>query len=297
MPAAVPAQAPVSVIIPAYNAERTLARAIESALMQTLPPQEILVVDDGSHDRTPDIALGFGAPVRLLRKSNGGPASARNLGAHGARAAWLGFLDADDWWLPEKLERQMALAGDPDIAVLHCLIVDDQITVPFELGFAELWRENLLGTSALVIRRDLFEAMGGFDECPDLVSVEDYHLWLRVAASGARIVTLQERLVHYTRGAGISWDQDRFLRASLRNVDMLAATLSLHKRDVAAKRTDIYRGLGRQALYRRDLPRARRLLAKAAAERPDARTMLSLAAACLPRALLDARRALINWRG
>src|SRR5215831_9228869 len=96
----------ISVVIPAYNAEGCVGRAIESALSQTHRPIEVLVVDDGSLDGTSEVVASYPAPVRLLRKANGGPASARNLAAREARGDWLALLDADDSWLPEKLERE-----------------------------------------------------------------------------------------------------------------------------------------------------------------------------------------------
>src|SRR5215469_428905 len=112
----------VSVIIPAYNAAPVVGRAVASALAHTHAPHEILVVDDGSRDDIGGALAGFPAPVRLLRKSNGGPGAARNFGAAVATGEWLALLDADDWWHPTKLERQLALAAaDPAVALVHCL--------------------------------------------------------------------------------------------------------------------------------------------------------------------------------
>src|SRR4051794_30416119 len=82
----------VSVIIPAYNAERTIAATLQSCLRQTVLPLEVLVIDDGSSDRTAEIVASCAGPVRLLRKLNGGPASARNYGAHQAQGTWLAML-------------------------------------------------------------------------------------------------------------------------------------------------------------------------------------------------------------
>lgn len=92
-----------SVVIPAYNAAATLARAIESVLGQSWPAHEIIVVDDGSRDATAEIALGYGAPVRLVRQANQGVSVARNAGAAAATGDWLAFLDADDWYAPDRL--------------------------------------------------------------------------------------------------------------------------------------------------------------------------------------------------
>jgi glycosyltransferase involved in cell wall biosynthesis len=96
----------ITAIIPVHNGERHLAEAIQSVLAQTLPPGEIIVVDDGSTDASAAIAQSFGAPVRVLAQPNLGPAAARNLGLAHATGDLLAFLDADDLWTPNKLARQ-----------------------------------------------------------------------------------------------------------------------------------------------------------------------------------------------
>jgi glycosyltransferase involved in cell wall biosynthesis len=99
----------ISVIIPVYNAERYLAEAIESVMSQTLPPDEIIIVDDGSTDESHQVAKRFAKPVLYYYQSQAGPGAARNLGVALAKGDWLTFLDADDLWLPDKLARQMDL--------------------------------------------------------------------------------------------------------------------------------------------------------------------------------------------
>src|SRR4051794_33800451 len=171
----------ISVLIPAYNAATHLARAVESALAQTLAPLEILVVDDGSRDRTPEIAAAFGDPVRLIRKENGGPASARNRGAAEARGAWLALLDADDWWFPEKLSRQMQHAADPEVGMIHCIPDHRDWVIPPVLSFDDMWDRNWISNSSVLIRCSAFAELGGFNEAKELISVEDYNLWMRIA--------------------------------------------------------------------------------------------------------------------
>jgi glycosyltransferase involved in cell wall biosynthesis len=92
-----------SVIIPVYNSAATLARAVESVLAQTWPPHEVIVVDDGSTDNSLELARGYGAPVQVITRANAGVSAARNTGARHARGDWLAFLDADDWYYPERL--------------------------------------------------------------------------------------------------------------------------------------------------------------------------------------------------
>ena len=280
----------VSVIIPAYNAEAYVARAIESALAQTRPALEILVVDDGSADDTAAVAARFGPPVRVLRQPNGGPASARNHGARAAGGAWLALLDADDWWFPTRLAAQFADAIAPQVGLIHCLFDQEQDRVPARLDFAALWRRNWIGNSAVLIRRTAFAALGGFDEARALISVEDYNLWLRLAAAGWQIRTCRQALVHYTPGIGISSNAERFLRASLYNVDALERRLGLDPALARRKRAGIRATFGRGALYERRLAVARPLLRQAFAEAPSPGHAVLLLAALLPAPLLDLRR-------
>jgi glycosyltransferase involved in cell wall biosynthesis len=99
----------VSVVIPAYNAEAYLREALDSVFAQTRPPDEVVVVDDGSNDRTSEVAASYGDRVRLLRQPNRGEAAARNAGVLAARGALIAFLDADDTWLPRYLESQLGV--------------------------------------------------------------------------------------------------------------------------------------------------------------------------------------------
>jgi len=111
--------ADVSVVIPAYNAAAYLGAAIESVLAQGKPVLEVIVVDDASTDETPDLLYAYGDPVRVIRQEKGGSSVARNRGAALARGQLLAFLDADDLWATDKLERQLAvLDGDPSLDVV-----------------------------------------------------------------------------------------------------------------------------------------------------------------------------------
>lgn len=112
----------VSVIIPSYNCAPYLAEAIESALGQTLPPDEVIVVDDGSTDGSLEIAQGYGPPVHVTRQENAGVSAARNRAIEQATGDWLAFLDADDIWAPAKLDRQLAAVEDHTDVV--CLFSD-----------------------------------------------------------------------------------------------------------------------------------------------------------------------------
>jgi glycosyltransferase involved in cell wall biosynthesis len=125
-----------SVVIPAFNAAATLARAIESVRAQSWPAHEIIVVDDGSTDATAEIAAGFGDAVRLIRQQNSGVSVARNAGAAAASGDWLAFLDADDWYAPDRIK-------------LHAEWIAEDTTLDFMTGDYEYRDETgtLLGTS------------------------------------------------------------------------------------------------------------------------------------------------------
>jgi glycosyltransferase involved in cell wall biosynthesis len=272
----------VSVIIPAYNAAGYLERAVNSVLAQTYLPHEILIVDDGSRDTTFEVAKAMPPPARAIRKENGGPAAARNRGAKEATGEWIAFLDADDTWLPEKLERQMALAT-PETGIVHCLCGDSR-RPPDLLTFDELWKRNSITTSSVLMQRDVFWKFGGFDEDPLLVCVEDHNLWLKVAAGAWRIRTLQENLVSYTPASGSLTQQvERFARAELANLDKLAQALHLDSEMVEQRRIGLLDEYGRELLYYRHLEPARRFLRSAMTQRFSAARLAWWSASLAPR--------------
>lgn len=198
----------VSVIIPAYNYARFLPQAIDSVLAQTYAPVEIIVVDDGSQDDSQAVLNAYGTRIRWVSQHNQGVAAARNHGTRLSQGSYLAFLDADDYWLPTKLERQMELyARDPELGLTHCGVgeFDDQQGVlrQRQEGMAGwVGRELLLlerpvilgGGSGLVLPRALFEAVGGFDE--RLSTSADWDLFHRVAIR-QRVGFTPEVLVRY----------------------------------------------------------------------------------------------------
>jgi glycosyltransferase involved in cell wall biosynthesis len=198
----------ISVVIPAYNSSRYIAETLESVLQQTLPADEVLVVDDGSTDETASIAERFGPPVRVICRSNSRVAATRNAGIQEAVSEWVGFIDADDLWDSSKLERQMEeLARHPGADVCYTgrrlLIQNEETTqlgevvrVPPATQIRQsLFRQTSFLPSSVLIRRSTLMAVGGFDiRC---AYVEDWDLWLRLLHWGAKFVDCQEPLVHY----------------------------------------------------------------------------------------------------
>ncbi|MDP2432814.1 MAG: glycosyltransferase family A protein [Pseudomonadota bacterium] len=218
----------VSVIIPAYNAAWCVARALDSVLAQTWRDFELIVVDDGSRDGTSEILAGYGAAVRVVVKTNGGLSSARNAGIAAARGEYVAFLDADDWWLPEKLERQMALL-DSRPSLLFCSTTTLVFT-PEGRRLAD-WRchaeerpalqcifaanAHVAGSgSAVMARREAFTRAGGFDE--SLRSLEDIDMWMRLAALGDYACLDDPLTAIEKRGDSMSGNLDVMRAAAIR---------------------------------------------------------------------------------
>ena len=184
----------VSVVIPAYNHSRYLRQAVDSALGQTLGPAEVFVVDDGSTDETSQVLSAYGNRIRVIRQMNCGVSSARNNGAKAATGDFLAFLDADDVWLPRKLELQAArFVASPRLGLVHCGVQDinehgDPRSSHLNGLEGRVAKELLLfrrpvilgGGSGMMIRRAVFERVGGFDE--QLSTSADWDLFYRIAA-------------------------------------------------------------------------------------------------------------------
>jgi glycosyltransferase involved in cell wall biosynthesis len=283
----------ISVVIPAYNAAGWVGQAIDSALAQTLQPLEIIVVDDGSVDQTVSLVESFGALVRLERKPNGGPASARNWGAERARGEWIAWLDADDWWAPIKLAKQMALADSPDIGLIHTLANSSRPGVPRELSFDQLWQDNWIINSSVLIRKSAFQKVGGCVEDKALIGVEDYNLWLRIAADGWRIVNCPEVLTHYHRGDGLFANTKRVLDAEIENLRQIGILGGLSEKTIGEKRTRIYDRIGKSAFHERKGHLARSAFSEAFKASPSIARALRLLSARTPAPLADARRHLL----
>lgn len=201
--------ADVTVVIPTYNRARLIAQALESVQAQTTVVKDIIVVDDGSTDATADVVARFtraDSRVRLVAQANAGANVARNTGIGEARSDWIAFLDSDDRWLPDKIERQIAaLRARPEaVASFTGIIAVDgdrelyRYDMPGELTLGELRRHNALGsTSTALVSRAVLEKVGGFD--PVLPSCQDWDLWLRLRREGPFAV-VTDSLILYDDG-------------------------------------------------------------------------------------------------
>jgi glycosyltransferase involved in cell wall biosynthesis len=183
-----PLQPLVSVVIPAYNAEAFVARAIASALAQTWTAREIVVVDDGSTDATATVVKSFGEQVRYLHQPNAGQVAATNRGIQAARGAIVALLDADDEWLPERLAKTVApMVANPLIGLAYCHATDVFPDGRRRLHNAPVSHRSPLGiypppricTPAATFRREALDQCGLFD--PEQKTFFDADLFIRVA--------------------------------------------------------------------------------------------------------------------
>jgi glycosyltransferase involved in cell wall biosynthesis len=233
----------VSVIIPAYNAGRYIEQAIRSCLAQGPALLEVIVVDDGSADDTAAVVRRFGPPLRYLRQDNAGPSTARNRGIQESRGEFVAFLDADDWWEPTKLSRQLdCFRTDTAIGLVHTGVIEHDesrnvhwVSQTDRRSYTGrctdlLFRANRIVASSVIVRRHCFDRVGLFD--PSVRGAEDLDLWLRIGREFP-MAFVDEPLVHYrrhesnsSRNAAVmavnhfiaiekAWHDDRELRARI----------------------------------------------------------------------------------
>ncbi len=202
----------VSVVIAAFNAARFLPGAVRSALGQTLADLEVVVVDDGSTDRTADSItpfLGLDARLSLFRQPNRGQACAKNEGIRRSKGQYVAFLDADDQWEQRKLEAQVPRFDDPRVGVVYtdAAYIDENgvlFSRPRSRYYSgdvtrELFVDNFVNFPSAVVRRSCLEAVGAFDET--LPMGIDWDLWLRLSVDW-RFDFVDEPLLFYRSWAG-----------------------------------------------------------------------------------------------
>ena len=255
----------LSVVVPAYNAAGTLARALDSIAAQTRAPDEVIVVDDASSDATAAVAEAHALRPNLLRLgTNHGAGGALHRGLEAATHDWVAFLDADDEWLPDKLAAQLAaLAGEPHASIVATGFVFvgrdgrdawDYGTAPFAHSGRDFWRNLLLDSAILqssaMVRRRLALATGGVE--PTMRTGSDQHLFMRLAAL-APVAYVHRRLVRYH-------DSPASLTKRPEADDILNV-LAMHQRHVAMFGARLSRAERKEALRRRYAEAARGLVA------------------------------------
>ena len=181
----------ISVVIPAFNAGKYISSCLESVLAQTFSDLEVVIVDDGSTDNTLEIISACADDrVRLYTQANSGSAAARNKGVQEARGEWIAFIDADDIWAPEKLEKQLTTCQDKVWSHTDSYYIGGVYAKNTKASdlcrkhagdvFEELLVENSVGTSCVMIKKTCFDEFAGFDT--SYRALQDWGLWLRVAS-------------------------------------------------------------------------------------------------------------------
>ena len=232
----------VSVLIDTYNHERFIEQAIVSVLEQDFPAaeREIIVVDDGSADRTPEIVKKFEPRVRLLRKENGGQASAFNAGIPECKGEIIAFLDGDDWWAPGKLQAVAdALASDMSIGLIghgitevfpdesqHVQLLNDapKFRIDSEAG-AQLFRlrKSFLGTSRMTLRRAILREIG---RVPEMLTIEADEYLFTLAGVLSDVMVLRESLTFYRLHPGNAFQVSRGNKEALRSKQKVLESLA-----------------------------------------------------------------------
>jgi glycosyltransferase involved in cell wall biosynthesis len=269
----------VSVIMPAYNTEKYIGDSIQSVLDQTYENWELLVVDDGSTDKTADIIRQFAAQdgrVKYLSQQNGRQAKARNTGTENASGTLLAFLDSDDLWLPEKLERQLqGLAStSADVVYSNGLIIYEPGATPGATDFPivagtvdgrKMFDVLLLGNhipvQSVVLRIEAFRKAGPFDESLSFHGCEDYELWLRLAASGALFHGMPEKLIKYRRHpTATTHKNSKVLKPMLRVVQHHIDEGTLNQKRKRTRLRGLYRDVIAALIDEGELSEARQFL-------------------------------------
>jgi len=204
-----------SIIIPTYNRSGKLRRTLESVERQTFRDHETIVCDDGSTDNTSEVVDSFfeKMPMTYLREENwGGPARPRNNGLRAARGEWICFLDADDWWYPDKLERVYETISHADVvhhdgdiyasAGKKLLVKMRSRTLKTPVFVDMMTQGNPVITSGVCVRKVVIEKAGEFSEDKALISVEDFDLWLKISLITERFVHIPRMLCGYWSGDG-----------------------------------------------------------------------------------------------
>ncbi|MDD5765534.1 MAG: glycosyltransferase [Candidatus Marinimicrobia bacterium] len=259
----------VTVIIPTYNRAEVLERALKSVLSQTYGNFEVIVIDDGSTDNTDSVISKYASKIRYFSKLHAGVSAARNLGLEKSVGAWVCFLDSDDYWLPGKLERQMAyIAENPGMMVVQTdekwfrkgILVNPMKKHQKYDGwiFKHCLPLCIVSPSAVMVHQKVFNDIGVFDE--SFPVCEDYDLWLRISLKYP-IGFIPEKLIVKTGGHADQlsrkyWGMDRYRVRALEKIltaELTAEEKRLVLQEIVRKLTVLAKGrekrIGTQNIY------------------------------------------------
>lgn len=219
----------VSIIMAAYNAEKTITAAIDSVLAQTYTNWELIVIDDCSKDGTTGLVANYSdSRIRLLHnEKNSGVSISRKKGMEAANGEWIAVLDSDDAWTPNKLEKQIKLAGETgaELVFTGSAFMDDngdpidwQLHVPTTLQYHELLKQNLISNSSVLVKSYLYRKYYAIGDSMH----EDFAIWLRITKEGKIAYGIDEPLLIYRvakssksgnkiRAAKMNWNTYRYI--------------------------------------------------------------------------------------
>lgn len=294
----------VSVIIPVYNAAPFVGPAIESVLAQTFQDYEIIVVDDGSIDRSRDEILKFGDRVNYVHQANRGQAVARNTGIARAAGRYLAFLDADDLWYPQKLRRCVDLLEADAGAAMACStftlmsmdgkIITPHVTLPTSGDlYPRILLGNILSCQGSLIRRPVFDETGGF--CEETTLYEDWALFARISRRH-RVRWIDEPLFYYRSSKPGRYAPEQIalrLERQHRVLDIaFREDRSLGPWFRARCRANVYMNLARACFFRRQFLQALSLACRSWLRMPLQTEVYTF----FPRAILEKARKVLFGR-
>jgi glycosyltransferase involved in cell wall biosynthesis len=220
----------VSVILPVYNREASIERAVRSVLAQTYRPLELIVVDDGSTDGTPDRLQTFGSDINVVAQPHAGAYAARNFGVRHARGEFIAFADSDDAWLPHLLAAEVPLMQRPEVGLvfgdaIHVTsprsgaartgLTCFRVSPPHRGRVADRFAwSNFVPTCTVLVRRRCFDEVGGFSEESETSS--DYLMWFRIALRHELDYVAQPVAEYTVNPEGISYDLGKSIDARIR---------------------------------------------------------------------------------
>jgi glycosyltransferase involved in cell wall biosynthesis len=302
----------VSILMPVFNGAAYVGQAIESALAQSYPDFELIVVNDGSTDSSAEVIRPYLADprIRYFEQPNGGVAAARNAAIRVAKGRYIGFLDQDDLWLPEKLQLQVQyLDSHPDVGLVHAnqSYIDSAgrpTRLPFDDGFAkvsdwcfgELFVRNRIAVLTVLARKSVFDRLGPLNET--IAGGDDYEMWLRISKHFP-IGHHDQVVAHYrTHESNVSNDNFRMTRTDLGAIQSMLqiypeARKALGAGIVDARLFELNYQLGGWYMWKaRDHARARQHYWQAIRSRPLHLKSYRRFAWC---SLNDAQRRMLSW--
>ncbi|OZC37242.1 hypothetical protein B9Q17_03740 [Marinobacter vinifirmus] len=229
----------ISVIIPTFNCYSTLRSAIESALSQTYKNIEVIVIDDGSSDETPSIISSYINSIIYIKQENRGVAEARNVGVRSSNGEWIAFLDADDIWDENKLERQFSKMNDEGnswsytdtrfVGGVNSGRLDSEFTKKHTGSvFNELLTNNFISTSTVLLKKSKFHNAGGFDTT--LPAIEDWELWVRISSKNAVSYVDQPLTTYRVHKKSTSRNTRKVLPYHLKAISVIFSKNQLNKK-------------------------------------------------------------------